>query len=358
MSDEVYHKLAKVLDTLPSGFPSTESGVEIKLLKKIFTPDEAELFCDLRLTFETAEQVAERTGRPLEGLEEKLTDMWKRGEVFGAELEGVKYFRMAPWVIGIFEFQLERMDREFCEMREEYTMYFGPQLVGNEPRIMQVIPIEKEIPAVQEALPYNQVSHLIENGQSFILFDCICKKEQGLLDNPCSKPHEVCLGISPPEMPPLTTPYGRAITRKEAYGVLERAEEAGLVHLTTNTETGHWFICNCCGCCCGVLRAINMGLPDVVNSHYYAEIDPNLCSACGTCLDERCQIKAIEEGEEIYRVITDKCIGCGLCVTGCPEEAVRLVRKAPEDILLPVKDEEAWNDERARQRGVDYSAYK
>jgi len=82
MSDDVYRKLAKVLDTLPNGFPETESGVELKLLKKIFTPDQADLFCDLRLQFESAEQIAERTGRPLEGLEEKLIGMKKDGQVF------------------------------------------------------------------------------------------------------------------------------------------------------------------------------------------------------------------------------------------------------------------------------------
>ena len=77
MADEIYQKLARVLDTLPNGFPATESGVEIKLLKRIFTPEQADLFCDLRLTFETAQQVAERTGRPLEGLDRKLKDMGK-----------------------------------------------------------------------------------------------------------------------------------------------------------------------------------------------------------------------------------------------------------------------------------------
>ena len=62
MSDQIYAKLAKVLDTLPSGFPSTGSGVEIKILKRIFQPEEAELFCDLRLALETPEQIAKRTG--------------------------------------------------------------------------------------------------------------------------------------------------------------------------------------------------------------------------------------------------------------------------------------------------------
>ena len=173
MSDEVYHKLAKVLDTLPNGFPSTDSGVEIKILKKIFTPEEAELFCDLRLTLETADQIAERTGRPLEGLEEKLTSMWERGEIWGQIIDGVKSFRMVPWIVGIYEYQMNRMDREFCEMCEEYSMHFGAQMVSFGPRIMQVIPIENEIPSMQEALPYEQASTLIENAQSFMINPCI-----------------------------------------------------------------------------------------------------------------------------------------------------------------------------------------
>ena len=96
MSNEIYHKLAKVLDTLPNGFPSTDSEIEIKILEKVFTPEEAELFCDLRLTAETAEEIANRTGRPIEGLEEKLFSMWKRGEIDVSSLGGIKKFRMMP----------------------------------------------------------------------------------------------------------------------------------------------------------------------------------------------------------------------------------------------------------------------
>ncbi len=81
MGEEMYLKLAKVLDTLPNGFPTTESGVEIKLLKKIFRPEDIELFCDLRLSFETTQQISERTGRPLEGLEDHLIEMWQRGPI-------------------------------------------------------------------------------------------------------------------------------------------------------------------------------------------------------------------------------------------------------------------------------------
>ena len=148
MEEEVYVKLARVLDTLPNGFPLTESGVEIKLLKKIFSPDQADLFCDMRLSFETAEQVAERTGRPLEGLEDRLKAMGKAGQLFTINFEGTWVFKMVPWVFGIYEFQNERLDKEFVELYEGYRGIYGKQFFSMAPQMMQVLPIEKEI-AVQ-----------------------------------------------------------------------------------------------------------------------------------------------------------------------------------------------------------------
>ena len=145
MSEASYKKLAKVLDTLPNGFPATKDGIEIKLLKRIFDPEDAELFCDLKLTFETADQIAQRTGRPLEGLDEKLTAMMEKGQLFGVDMGGTKVYKMMPWAFGIYEFQLPHMDRELAEMCEEYGKTYGEQFFSNQPQLMQVIPIESEI---------------------------------------------------------------------------------------------------------------------------------------------------------------------------------------------------------------------
>ena len=92
-----YKKLATVLDTLPNGYPATETGVEIEILKKIFSPEEADLFCDLRLTFETPDQIAERTGRHVDDLAKQLEIMWKKGQLFGVDFGEVKVFKMMPW---------------------------------------------------------------------------------------------------------------------------------------------------------------------------------------------------------------------------------------------------------------------
>lgn len=359
MQADIYERLAKVLDTLPNGFPATESGIEIKLLKKIFRPEDAELFCDLRLNWETAQQIAERTGRQLPGLEAHLEEMRQRGQIFGVNVGGVKIFKMLPWAFGIYEFQLHHMDRELAELCEEYAETYGHQFFKNKPQLMQVVPIEKEIQATHEALPYEKVSAIIESGQSFMVQDCICKKEKGLLDNPCDRPLEVCLAIAPIEGVFDNTAYGRQLSRDEAYALIKECEEKALVHLTWNVESGHFFICNCCGCCCGVLRSINeWGISDAVNSYYYAQIDPQACSACGTCADERCQVNAIAEGENAYSVIQEKCIGCGLCIDTCPSEAIQLVRKQADKISPPPKDEMDWYEKRGNLRGIDFSRHK
>ena len=361
MADTIYKKLSAVLDTLPNGFPSTVSGVEIKLLKRIFTPDQAEMFCNMRLTFETAEEIARRTGRPSEGLAERLTTMSEAGQLFMLKLGDAVYFKMLPWVFGIYEFQARRMDKAFAELSEEYAPIYSREFFSKMPQLMQVLPIEKQIEAKEEALPYERISSIIEQGQSFLVNDCICKKEQGLLGKPCDRPLQVCLAIAP--IPGIfdNSPAGRVISRDEAYELLKMTEEKGLVHLTSNVQYGSFYICNCCKCCCGVLSAINnLGMPaaEVVNAHYYAEIDPDKCVGCGLCREERCQVGAIEAGEDVYRIIRERCIGCGLCATSCPAEAVRLIHKDRDILAPPPLTEEKWFEERCKNRGVDFSAYR
>jgi Pyruvate/2-oxoacid:ferredoxin oxidoreductase delta subunit len=351
--------LAQVLDTLPNGFPAAESGVEIKLLQKVFTPEEADLFCDLRLTPETAEQIAERTGRPLEGLENRLKTMAARGEVRAFPARGKLHFSMLPWILGIYEYQLGRIDREFAVLNDEYHRVFGRRFFETKPQLMQVLPVERDLPHTTVIMPYERVSSLIENGRSFSVNECICRKEQRLLGKGCDRPLEVCMGISPVAGAFEASGRGRVVSKEEAYELLKVCEEAGLVHQASNTRTGQFYICNCCGCCCGVLDGYNkLGIADSSNSAYYAEIDPETCLACGTCAETRCQVKAIEEGDTAYQVARERCIGCGLCVSACPSESIRLVRKPSEKITPPPENQGEWNEIRGQARGVDFSRFK
>lgn len=360
MDDAVYRRLAKVLDTLPNGFAETKSGVEIQILKKIFSPEQADMFCDLRMSFETARQIAERTGRPPAGLEDFLVEMSNAGQIMMLDF-GEKYFKMMPYVFGIYEFQLDRMDAEFARLNETFYADHARHFFSHTPQLMQVLPVEEEIAVQQEALPYERVSALIEYNQSFKISECICKKEKGLLNEPCQKPIHVCLAMAPIPGVFQDSAFGRVVSREEAYEVLKKSEEAGLVHLTSNIQNGNIYICNCCGCCCGVLSAINKtGIPasQVVNSHYFALIDAEKCSACGICADERCQVGAIEQIGDEYRIAKEKCIGCGLCISTCPTEAISLIHKEEAHRSTPPLTEDEWFEARGKSRGVDFSDYK
>jgi len=363
MNEEIYKKLATVLDTLPSGFPQTENGAEIKLLKKLFTPEEADLFCDLKLSFQTVEEISRRTSRPLEGLEELLTRMWRKGHLRGKDSGKQKTFKMAPWIIGIYEYQVHTMDKEFTEINRKFAPKFAEQFFPKSPPATQVLPIEQTIEPEGEVMPYEKVSTVIENGKSFMVVDCVCRKERQLQGRGCDHPLDICLYVSddPDEFNERHAWKGRVINQQEAYEVIRRAEEVGLVHNTSNTQKGHHFICNCCGCSCGSLILLKLGIipaSQLVNTHYYAQIDPDLCTGCGICADERCQVAAIEEKDDLYSVKREQCIGCGLCISTCPTEAIRLIRKPAQEQVIPPEDETEWNEQRAAARGVDYSPYK
>jgi Na+-translocating ferredoxin:NAD+ oxidoreductase subunit B len=357
MNEQVYADLRRALDTLPNGYPATDSGVEMKILKKVFTEEEAGLFQKLKLNFETTEQISERTGIDLEYLKRKLPEMTDKGQIFGINLGPVSMYKLLPFVFGIYEFQLHRLDREFVDLFEEYlAVAFGKEFFGHAPAMMKVVPVGIEVAAGSTVEPYESVAQLIENAKSWGVNDCICKKSMALEGHRCNKPMEVCLAFAPVEHVFDNAKGTRSLTKEEAHGILKLAEEAGLVHMTSNMRSGQYYVCNCCKCCCHPLRQYNLNRKNAAaKSNYIAVVDKDLCTSCGTCLD-RCQVNAIEIGE--YSVIGD-CIGCGLCSTTCPSGAITMVRKAVNDLPDVPETEGEWFRQRAEARGIgnDYTKY-
>jgi ferredoxin len=129
------------------------------------------------------------------------------------------------------------------------------------------------------------------------------------------------------------------LSREETIGLLERADDVGMVLQPQNTQDPH-FICCCCGCCCGVLvSAKKLPRPaEYFDANYFAEVDGELCVECGTCSD-RCAMDAITYSDGIAVVDEFRCIGCGLCVSTCPDGAIRLSQR--DKIKTPPKSERA-----------------
>lgn len=347
--ESIYNKLRVHLDNMPNGFPATESGVEIEILKKIFTEEEAELFMKLRLKFETPEQISARTGVDLDLLKKRLPGMKEKGQLMGVTIGNVSIFKALPFVFGIYEFQVHRIDRELALLTQRYAdEVFARDFCEKNPPLLKTIPIGIEFADDTKIEPYESVKALIDGAKAWSVRECICKKEKALLGKKCDKPSEVCLGFAPIEHVFDNDHASRAITKEEAYQILKLSEEAGLVHMTANIKSGHFYICNCCKCCCAALTSyIAISKNAAAKSNYRAVVDSGACIACGACAD-RCQANAIAVEE--YAVITD-CIGCGLCVSSCPVDAIKLVRREESDIAPVPVNEKEWMDWRAKDRG-------
>ena len=350
LSDQVYDELALALGKLPNGFPRTSSNVEIRLLKKIFSPEEASLASRLTGKMESPDVIAHRVGLHADEVEAKLLAMAEKGFVRVSKQSGKLSFRLAPFIVGIYESQRESMDHELAHLVEEYMANGGAEgIMKPQPALHRVIPANKAVKS-EWILPYDDVKAILVKYKSFRLHDCICRIQQDHVGRRCDFPLRTCLSFSSVESPPDDD----TVSKDEALAFLDKAEEIGLVHTVSNVMKGLGYVCNCCGCCCGILRGItDWGIENsVAHANYYAVIDPDECLDCGTCRT-RCQVHAISERDGISVVDRKKCIGCGLCATGCPNGAARLERKPDDEIVNPPEDFTAWEHERLHNRSLD-----
>lgn len=342
-----YNTLADALDKLPNSFPRTGSNIEVKVLKKIFTPEEAWLCGQLTVEFESVESIAERIGLSVEETQNRLGKMSERGFIWGNVKGG--YVRLAPFIVGIYEEQLWNMDHEFAHLMEEWFDECGPEFMSYRPAIHRVIPAPGSVKS-EWILPYDDIKAILKTKKSFRVRECICRKQQDTLEKrKCDFPLNVCLNFTSFERPPSDGD----ITLQEALDLMDACEEAGLVHCVSNIAEGFFYVCNCCGCCCGVLRGITeYGIKEsVAAANYYAVIDPDKCRHCGRCR-QRCHMNAISEHDGVSMINRDKCIGCGICVTSCKFNVPILERKPESEIINPPKDLATWEQERLINRGI------
>jgi electron transport complex protein RnfB len=350
--DNVYHRLAARLDELPHGFPRTASGVELRILAKIFAPEDAAMALDLLPIPETADAITRRLGRHVEELQPVLERMVARGQIATVRYRGDQAYMLAPFVIGIYEFQLPHMDAELAEMFEEYAPALVNTVGGEKPALARVVPVNTHIEARAQVLRHESVRTMMEGARSFRLMECICRKEQAALGKQCSHTLETCLAFSSEPDAYERFPYGRTVSREQALAVLDLAEREGLVHCTYNIRREQMFVCNCCSCCCGFLRGVrDFGAPHLLlHSNYLAEINSAGCIACDACSGGRCPMGAIAERNGIYAVETERCIGCGACTLVCPTDAISLVARPKAERTTPPKDIVAWSFRRAANR--------
>ncbi|MEW5721628.1 MAG: 4Fe-4S binding protein [Thermodesulfobacteriota bacterium] len=337
MTAEVYQELCATMAKRGGPYPGRDIPEFHALVRELFTPDEAAISNAMPKGFFTAEQVAAEAGRDPAEVGRILEAMADKGLCNGVTLEGQKVYGAPPFVPGIFEYQFMRGTRTERDRRLAGLIHAYKEAVdaARSDRtisfpLTRVISVDRRVKAGTRVHTYDQVSTYIEQYDPIAVATCFCRHEASLLDetDSCGQPNEVCLTFGFGAQFVSERGIGHRISKEEAREILEKCEEAGLVHCSTNTQQID-FLCNCCSCHCLILKAaLRQPKPGLVLfSSFQPEWDRELCTACETCI-ERCPGRALTLGpEEVPEVDRDRCFGCGVCATGCPSEAITMVER-------------------------------
>ncbi|MRR17941.1 MAG: hypothetical protein EG826_15950 [Deltaproteobacteria bacterium] len=324
-----HEQLREILDSHPSTAPRGEAIDEI--LRILFTPEEAALAIKMNFKPKSPVSLAQAAGIAEGEAEKLLESMADKGVIFSRNKDGKKSYGLVPLIPGVFEFPFMKgggspMHERLARLWEEYHHEsLGASFAGNPTPMMRVVAVEKSVTPQDRIHPYEEVKHLIENSNYIALTNCACRVSVAK----CDKPKEVCLIFDGVGEFLVERGFGRAISKEEGIKVLDQAEAAGLVHTSNNSADKASVICNCCRCCCTILRGrTQLNHPHAFEtSRFAAFVKSDDCLACGVCADERCPMQAIEVGDDAAFVHEDKCIGCGLCVSTCPSGAMGLIER-------------------------------
>lgn len=350
MEQDVYFQLGERLNQYQVKLLLVEPF--LKILREIYTEEEARLGAAFPMGAHTASQLAQVLGREEKTLTELLERMADKGTVFVTRGEdGQKRYALTAFVPGVVEFQLMRgtdtpRDRRFAKMLEEFMEGDMAQLARaafQDPEMArQLIPVppartvtvEKDLPQDVQIHTFESLRHLVEQEQSFAAAKCYCRHHAYLVGKPCKVPgipEYSCLIFGKTADYVVERGFGKKISKEEVYRILEATEKAGLVHNTSNLIDSTVFVCNCCGCCCGFLKSMQLTGTNAMLafSNFRVQADTAECVGCGDCI-ERCQVGALSLVDERISPDESKCLGCGNCVSACPTKCLTMVRRSEQ----------------------------
>jgi Pyruvate/2-oxoacid:ferredoxin oxidoreductase delta subunit len=317
-------------------------GQDSKRLDKIWvvlaSSEEAAI---LDMLPKTAEEVARDAGIELDKAEAILGSLFHKGVAFDGIKDGKRIFRIPRHIIQFHDASLlwAEAPQELFElwaeyMETDYRAMVEQMMELNVPSFMRVLAINETVEKKSNVLSYEDAKAILKNARSIAVTSCVCRKSVKKCDNPI----EVCLQVNRGADYNLKRGTGRAISFDDAIDILKMSEEKGLVHMTENVADGSNVICNCCSCCCEILRYafVPRTRNIVAPSRFLASVDASTCIFCGQCA-EICPMKAItSDGETPSNVDAQMCIGCGICATNCPSKSIKLI-EVREEGFIPKK---------------------
>jgi Pyruvate/2-oxoacid:ferredoxin oxidoreductase delta subunit len=337
MSKELYKQLLEVMKKRGGGYSGMDIPEFYEMVEEMFTPEEAEINNAMPRGPFAAKDMAEKMARDESEIQEILEAMANKGLCLALNMDGTPFYQSARLMPGILEFQFmpgrtTERDKKIAKLIHAYKKAYDKKTDPTEMTFpaTRVITVDRTVEAGNQVHTYDQVQTFIDKYDPIAVTTCYCRHAAALRDEDThGMPHDVCMQFGLGAQFAIERLGGRKLTKKEARGVLDRAEEAGLIHMSQNMTEDIGFICNCDRWhCVAVKTALAKPKPGVFfNSGFEPKFDADLCVACETCID-RCPPEALTMGEDdVPQVDFDRCFGCAVCATGCPSEAISMVNK-------------------------------
>jgi Na+-translocating ferredoxin:NAD+ oxidoreductase subunit B len=349
---DVYEQLRDKLDDMATGYPISPDGAEMRLLRKLFTTEDAAMFLHLGTSPETPWEVATRIGADLEKAALHLEDMARRGLLFRSRRPGGLAYHAIPFIVGIYEFQVNQLDSEMLrDVSQYYLTGLGQSFHSTRVPHLRTIPINTGMVSALPIAPYDDAVTVVEGKDRIAVATCLCRKAVRMYGKGCSHPLETCLQFDQFADYYVDNGMARFISRDEAVSILENNEKEGLVIQTLNSQAVE-AMCACCSCCCGMLISLKLFPAPAreVKSNYVCMGDAGACTGCGTCAG-RCPVGAVKVKDGHASLREERCIGCGLCVSTCPEQARSLMKKPAHKLYRPPLTVHEAFMEMSRERG-------
>lgn len=347
-NNSTYERLADRLNRFPQGAPPT--ALLFDILKMLFTEKEAGLVAQLPIKPFTAAAAAAIWKCSETEARRVLDALAGRAILVDMEQNGEQVFCLPPPMAGFFEFSLMRVrsDLDQRALSELYHQYINVEedfirelFVKGETSLGRIFVQEPAVrpPHDLEILDYERATQVIETASEIGVSLCYCRHKMSHMGKACDAPQDICMTFNTAAHSLIKHGHARAVDKAECTELLHKAYDHHLVQFGENNREGVNFICNCCGCCCEALLAVQrFGITRTIHSNFIVRTESRTCVGCGACV-RRCPVGALRlrDMPEGQRPVLNEeiCLGCGVCVRSCPQDSITLVPRK-ERTITPV----------------------